>query len=277
MRNPTLCAFCAFCGLTTTHRLDFRLGCRFTASPENTYHTRQQPMQDITNHDREEHVLRVKKDQHANRKREDDRAHAANTSADCLETREAPGADHQHTQEPDERHQQCGIKVSPIWTIVDDRRGREVNECCNQSSGHRYRQTDEAFLIDFRRTFSEDARARRLHVETRETKGAADQVHKREKPGETMKLAAFGESCSITPNVSEHGGCEPKRNDVSDRIELNTDLGCCLSESRNATVKHVKQERPADRDGSAVEVSSCSDEIGSRAAEQLKAAQRRHH
>src|SRR6185437_1461094 len=118
-------------------------------------------------------------------------------------------------------------------------------------------QTNEALLIKLRRTFREDTWTRRLHVETRQTKRAADQIQKREKPGEPVQLGPFDERRSITPNIRQHRRRNPKRHDISNRIELNTDLSSCFGESCDTAVEHVKQKCKADRDGSVVEVRCC--------------------
>jgi hypothetical protein len=55
-------------------------------------------------------------------------------------------------------------------------------ESGDESSGHGDRQADEVFLINLDQTFSQHARARRLHVEARQPEGAADEEHKGEKP-----------------------------------------------------------------------------------------------
>ena len=75
--------------------LDLRFG-RLAAAPEDTDHAREQAVEDVRDHDRQQHVLRIQEDQHPNRQRENDRAHAANACADGLEAREALGADHHY-------------------------------------------------------------------------------------------------------------------------------------------------------------------------------------
>src|SRR5262245_58685856 len=92
-----------------------------------------------------------------------------------------------------------------------------------------------------------------------------------------MQLGPLDKSRSIAPDVSQHRGRDAKGNNVSNRIELNTDLGGCLCKSCDTTVEHIEQERKADRDRGIIEVSGGSGEIRSHVVEKLKAAQRLHH
>jgi len=55
-------------------------------------------VKNISEHDREEHITRVKKDQHADGHDQDDGSHAASPRTHSLKTRKAKCADHQHAQ-----------------------------------------------------------------------------------------------------------------------------------------------------------------------------------
>jgi len=59
----------------------------------------------IGEHNSEEHITRIKKDQHPDGHDEDDGPHAPSPRTHSLKTRKAKCADHQHAQYPDQKHQ----------------------------------------------------------------------------------------------------------------------------------------------------------------------------
>src|SRR5687768_4923126 len=151
-----------------------------------------------------------------------------------------------------------------------------MHEGGDETARNRNRQSYETLLVCFYGTLSEDARPRCLNVKARETKCAAHQVHERNKPRELVKLLSL-RSDSVPPNISKHGRRETKGDNIGDRVKLNSDLGGCLGEARDATVYHVKQERKPNRDCRGVEVRAGSQYVRSRSVQQLKTTERRHH
>ncbi len=79
-----------------------------------------------------------------------------------------------------------------------------MDDGCNQSAGDGNGQADKALLVDFDGAFGKDPRSRGLNIKTRETKRAAHQVHKREKPRQAVQTAALFQRGAVAPNISEH-------------------------------------------------------------------------
>src|SRR5215203_3024213 len=117
-----------------------------------------------------------------------------------------------------------------------------MDEGGNQTTRNRNRQSHKTLLINLRRAFRKDSWPRRLHVETRQSKCTADQVHERNKPRELMQMSSLLKRRSISPDIREHRRREAKSNYVSNRVELNTNLSGSFCESRDAAVEHVKQQ-----------------------------------
>src|SRR5439155_9846476 len=105
---------------------------------------------------------------------------------------------------------------------------------------------DKAFLIHLLRSFCQRPRPGSLHVESRQAKTAADDVHERQKPRQLTRVGPILQSRSVAPGINQHCGSQPERNNIGQRIELNPNLSSALGHSRDPPVKHVAKERPAD-------------------------------
>src|SRR5205085_8431319 len=138
----------------------------------------------------------------------------------------------------------------------DERARRKMDDGGEQACGHRDGQPDEVLLVNLRSPFRERARARRLHVKSREPERAADEEHEGEEPAELVHLAPpvepvqrayFAEGRPVAPRVDEGRGRDPERQNVGYRVELNPDLGRGLREPRDPAVERVEEYRPPDR------------------------------
>src|ERR1044072_1729811 len=108
--------------------------------------------------------------------------------------------------------------------MLQQRRGREMHDGGNQASGDGYRQTDEAFLIDFGRALSQRPRPRGLHIESRQTKPAAYHKHESDEPGDLAAISPSFERRAESPDIGEERRSQSKRNNVCQRIELYANL-----------------------------------------------------
>jgi len=91
-----------------------------------------------------------------------------------------------------------------------------------------------------------------------------------------MKLASLLKTDAVAPNISKHSRRQTKRDDVGDRVKLNTDLGCRFCQTGNAAVNRVEQQRKANRDRGSIKLSACAHHVRVRPAQQLKTTERRH-
>src|SRR5258706_1693618 len=129
---------------------------------------------------------------------------------------------------------------------IFNRGRRKVNDRGFQTSGHRNRQTYETLLVYLWRSLGQRTGSGGLNVEPGETEAAADDKHERNKPRELTGVAPVLQGRSISPGIGQNRRSQTKRNDVRERIELDSDLGRALSHPRDATIQTVTDKRPAN-------------------------------
>src|SRR5205807_4442910 len=120
--------------------------------------------------------------------------------------------------------------------------------------------------------------SRGLYVESSEAKSAAHQVHEREKPCQLVYAAAFLQRRTEAPDEREHSRSQSKRNNIRDRVQLDTNLGRGFGKTRDPSIEGVEYESPADTDCRVIKVAGGRQHIGRTTnTHQLKSPQGGHH
>src|SRR5678815_4904411 len=93
-----------------------------------------------------------------------------------------------------------------------------------------------------------------------------------------MQATSLLQGGAVSPDICQYRGGQTKSHNVRHRIQLYSNFGGCFGHARNASVKHVKEERPTNCLGSVVQVAGGLQQISScTAANKLKSAYAGHH
>src|SRR5436305_6116575 len=106
----------------------------------------------------------------------------------------------------------------------------------HQSGGRRDREPDEVLLVDLRSSFKQDTRAGGLNIKAGQSKRPAHQIHKKKENTDAVFRTDLRIDRCNPPTVNKRDGGDTKRQYISERIKLNSDLGRGSRHPRDAPV-----------------------------------------